>query len=677
MEYIVRPGDTLSLIARVHDTTVATLMRLNPEIENANHIRPEQPVRLPQGTERQTRSVGQVSDCSACVDEFVDLLHQADEGILVPLTASEQREIEKEEAVLEQLIRQFHAALESAEENIVAFKDDFLDRLRQERIVDESKPSSPFNLTEIRRLKGNRHYAYVRKDSGWRRHRSYSIEAQDRARQKGWYNPESGKVDGKKLVRTIAEDLQQPRFNLTLHESFTDWCLLEWQSKADKWTPPEGVPPIDAGVQAQVMRFAMGAALQAGYNPRKGHAHIAAKASASLGLAEGKAYASMYWPAEEDTEWLIHYREEGQLLTRSLGRFRARASTELSGFAGASAMLSANIHVEMNNGIPQLRGTGSAGRRSGDPASVEAGAFAGIRADGRIEGSIEWQDTLAPTPEWKALCTLGAGAGAALGLGAEAHLRIKWSTTTHKFYFNVHAGLVVGPGASGEFAAEVDAGTFVTMVKCIYNALLEVDFHKVEEIDTGAFAQLTHFAMLGILTGTSHAAAAVRLGSEAAEQVFNDLRRFLAEHRSALERERLAISTANNVLKDLSNGESSWLKYSPPEVKGRLLDILCFDYGPTFWDRFTVGQNSREQAVVKLLQLSQCWRDYEETVTRINSTGSKGGFDANRDRLLRLIRAYPALQIDTIEQRLEGTRAIPNRPVQLARHFRLEAAHHA
>ena len=67
----------------------------------------------------------------------------------------------------------------------------------------------------------------------------------------------------------------------------------------------------------------------------------------------------------------------------------------------------------------------------------------------------------------------GSSAGAALGLGAEAHLRIKWSTTTHKFYFNVHAGLVVGPGASGEFAAEVDAGTFVTMVKCIYNALLK------------------------------------------------------------------------------------------------------------------------------------------------------------------------------------------------------------
>src|SRR5690606_41572338 len=100
------------------------------------------------------------------------------------------------------------------------------------------------------------------------------------------------------------------------------------------------------------MRFAMGAALQAGYNPRKGHAHIAAKASASLGLAEGKAYASMYWPAEEDTEWLIHYREDGQLLNRSLGRFRARARTELSGFAIASAMIRTNNLVYMYDGLP-------------------------------------------------------------------------------------------------------------------------------------------------------------------------------------------------------------------------------------------------------------------------------------------------------------------------------------
>lgn len=681
MEYIVKPGDNLSLIARANGTTVATLMRLNPDIENANQIYPQQTLRLPEAVAaRQTRRVGQVADCSQCAEEYVDLLHQADEGIFVPLTALQQREVEQEEAVLDQLIRQYHAAMEEPEESIVSFKNGFLERLQQERIIDQSNPSQPFHLTEIRRLRGNNHYAYVRKDSGWRRHRSYRIDAQDRARREGWYDLDKKQIDGRKLVETIAQDLQAPTFDLTLHNSFTDWCLREWQSKADNWTPVEGMPPIEAGVQAQVMRFAMGANLQAGYDPRSGNTHIAAKASASLGLAEGKAYASMAWPAEEDSEWLIYYRDEiNQRQAASLGKFRAAASTELSGFAGASAMLSANVHIEMNHGIPQLRGVGKSnrGRRNGEPASVEAGAFAGLRADCKVEGSIEWQDTLSNTPEWKALCTLGVGAGAALGLGAEARMRIKWSNRTHKFYFNLHAGLVVGPGASGEVGAEVDAGTFATMVKCIYNALLAVDFHRVEEIDAGAFEQLTHFAVLGIITGASYTAIAIRLGSEAADRVSRDVRRVIDAHRSALEKERLAITTGNNILADLSSGESSWLKYAPPEVKGRLLDILCFDYHPTVWDRYTLGPNSREQATLALLEISQCWRDYEETIIRMNSTGDKGNFAANRARLHNLMRLSPALQIDRIEQQLQGTRAVPNQPVQLARHIQLSGTYYA
>ncbi len=57
-------------------------------------------------------------------------------------------------------------------------------------------------------------------------------------------------------------------------------------------------------------------------------------------------------------------------------------------------------------------------------------------------------------------------------------------------------------------------------------------------------------------------------------------------------------------------------------------------------------------------------------------------YDHQKARLLLESQArgeqLPDLEdYDTIEQRLEGTRAIPNRPVQLARHFRLEAAHHA
>lgn len=683
MEYIVKSGDSLSLIARSNSTTVATLMRLNPEIEDANRIYPQQSIRLPgSGNTRQTRAIGQIADCSECADEYVDLLHQADEAVFIPLTVEHQREIQQEEAILEQLIQQFHAAMDGMEDSIQNFKDDFIERLEQERIIDRAKPAEPLQLTEIRRLMGNRHYAYVRKDSGWRRHRSYSIDAQDRARAKGWYDPASGKVDGSKLLDTIAEDLRTPslKASLTLHESFTDWCLLEWQSDPARWTPIEGMPPIVASAQAQAMRYAMGASLQAGYDPRAMNAHIAVKASASASLIEGKAYAECAWPAEEDSEWIIRYRDEyGTLQGASLGRFRARVKAELVGFAGASALLSANVHIAMDGGIPQLRGTGQSNRnrRNDDPASAEASAFVGVRADGKLEGSIEWQDTLATQPQWTALCTLGCGAGTALGLGAEARLQIKWSNRTHKFYFNVHAGLVVGAGASGEVGAEVDAGTFVAMVRCVYNALLEVDFRKVEEIEYGAFEQLTNFAVLGVLKGVGYATEAIHYGGAAAEWVAGEINTLIEEHRTARAREQLAINTADNILSDLAQSDNSWIKYAPPEVKGRLLDILCFDYGPTFWDRYAFGHNSREKAILALLEISQCWRDYEETVTRINPAGAKGNFAANRDRLRSLMRAFPALQIERIEQQLQGTRATPNQPVQLARHIQLTGTYYA
>ncbi|WP_178091373.1 LysM peptidoglycan-binding domain-containing protein [Halopseudomonas laoshanensis] len=681
MEYIVRSGDSLSLIAKANGTTVATLMRLNPEIGDANRIHPQQRIRLPEPDKtRQTRSIGQVADCSACADEYVDLLHQAEEGIFVPLTAEHQREIEQEEAVLHQLIHQFYEAMENTEDNILAFKDGFVERLQQERIIDSSKPSEPMQLTEIRRLKGNNHYAYVRKDSGWRRHRSYSIEAQDRARAKGWYDPESGAINGQKLAETIAQDMNKPSLKLTLHQSFVDWCLLEWQNDPARWTPVEGMQPIVVGAQAQAMRFAMGASLQSGYDPRKLSAHIAAKASASASLAEGKAYATTTWPAEDESEWLIYYRDQNnQRQAASLGKFRAKVSAELVGFSGASAMLSAEVHVAMNNGIPQLRGVGDSNRnsRNGEPASVEAGAFAGVRADGKLEGSIEWQDTLVEVPRWKALSTLGVGVGAALGLGAEARLRIGWSKQTHKFYFNVHAGLVVGGGASGEFGAEVNAEAFGSLVKFIYNALLGVDFHKVEEIEAGAFNQLTSFAVFGVLSGTGHAVMAARLGQEAAERVEAEVQRFIQSHRTAREREILAITTAENTLLDLAKGEDSWIRYAPPEVKGQLLEILCFDYGPTFWDRLTAGFNSRERAILTLLELSQSWRDYEETVTRISTNGRKTSFTLNRSRLKNLMRLFPGLQMDRLESRLSGTRATPNQPVKLAKHIQLSGTHYA
>ncbi|TKA91972.1 LysM peptidoglycan-binding domain-containing protein [Halopseudomonas bauzanensis] len=678
MSYTVKSGDNLSLIARANGTTVATLMRLNPDVQDANTIYPGQQIQLPASQpSRETRTMGQVADCSDCSDEYIDLIHQAEEGVFIPITEQEQQQIEREEAFLEQMIRQFYAGLDGAEQDIVAHKAAFMERLMRERVIDESNPAQPFQLTEIRRLAGNRHYAYVRKDSGWRRHRSYSIESQDRARQEGWFDHATGKVDPGKLGETIKKDLKI-QFNAPIYQAFVDWCLLEWQSDDAKWTPIEGMPPIISRAEAQAMRFAMGASLSAGYDPKQLTAHIAAKATASASLVEGKAYSEIAWPAEEESEWTIRYRDEtNQLQTASLGRFRALARIELAGFAGASAILAANVHVTAENGIPTLRGVGGTQRTGNEAANAEAGAFAGVRADGKVEGTIEWMDMLEDRPTWTTLCSLGVGAGAALGLGAEARVQLKWSARAQSFYFNVHAGVVVGPGASGELGAEVGAGAFLTMLHCVYNALLEVDFRRLEDVDYGAFKQLCAIAMHGLLTGSSIANEAARFGKEVMNEIVPEVTRLVNLHKTSMQREQLAIRLAENILADAGRGTASWLMYAPPEVKGALLDIVCYDYWLTPERIGSIRADKRDRAILLILEASQSWRDFEEVVSRMNSDGSKGSYSENRRRLFKLMDWLPSLEMHLIEYKLKNTVAVSDQPVRVARYVQLTGGQYA
>lgn len=687
MDYLVKAGDTLSMIARSHNTTVATLMRLNPQIENADRISPGQSIKLPgqQTQQRQTRSVGQVADCSQCADTYVDLVHQANERLFIPLTAEMQRAFQQEEARLEQLIAQFYAGLQGSAEAIREHKNAFVARLEQERVIDDAKPSEPFRLTEIRRLLGNKHYTYVRRDDFWqpvKRHRSYNIKSQDEANRQGWYDPASGKLDKAKLIESIADDLKKPELkaSLTLYEEFADWCLLEWQSDPVSWQPIDGMDPITVNAEAQAMRFAIGASMSTGFDPLERNAHIAAQASTSMSLVEAKGSMSTAWPAEEHTEWKIIYLDDnGQEQESSLGKFRGKLELEITGFAGASALLAADVQIDMEGGIPRLKGVGGDKyQKAGeDPAKLEASAFAGVRADGKLEGSIEWQDTLASKPEWNAICTLGVGAGVGLGLGGKAVLRLKWSPRTGKFYFNVHAGLVAGAGASGEVGAEVDVGEFVTMLHCVYNALLEVDFRHVKSIEGQAFKELCNFAVHSLLTGSPIAAAVSIIGTEAAGRLKTLITNILHEHIAAHDREKLAIKTADNILRDAQQRQTSWLRHAPPEVKGRLLDIVCYDYGWTPQDYYTIGSNSREQAILTILESSQSWRDYEETITRMNAEGNKSNFDSNRQRLENFMRPYQGRRLAPIEARLKPSRPVANQPVRISRHIELSGIRYA
>lgn len=83
----------------------------------------------------------------------------------------------------------------------------------------------------------------------------------------------------------------------------------------------------------------------------------------------------------------------------------------------------------------------------------------------------------------------------------------------------------------------MDVGEFVTMLHCVYNALLEVDFRHVESIEIDAFNQLCSFALHGLITGSPIQTAILIFGTQAAEGILEDINRLYRAHNAARDRE--------------------------------------------------------------------------------------------------------------------------------------------
>jgi hypothetical protein len=86
--------------------------------------------------------------------------------------------------------------------------------------------------------------------------------------------------------------------------------------------------------------------------------------------------------------------------------------------------------------------------------------------------------------------------------------------------------------------------------------------------------------------------------------------------RSNLEKERVGLEVARNIIADDERGEESVLRHSPPEVKAKLLNLLIDDFWLT--PKLLDGTFTKVRAVGLILQSMQSWRDFEETMVRIN-----------------------------------------------------------
>mgnify|MGYP000112017512 CR=1 FL=1 len=690
-EYTVKSGDTLSAIAQRHQTTLSSLLRLNPDIENPDRIFPGQRLKLPAANDADFSSceVGQIAQEPPCAEEIVDVVHVTGSDELILLTEEELSEWLEEEEFVCGPINEFYERLdelndgdEDSELSPTDGEGQLLSEVQEEkeRLVEELEARSVLTndmqsippITEIKRLAGNRHVTFVRSDKMKNHRRRYSIAARDRARSDGWLT-ENG-VDPAKLRDAIRSELNI-KFNATLWEPDQNGALMttlnkfydeaSWSIWGDAEARQKAIDEtgFDASAEAQFMRFAAGGSASGEFDPRKGKVHFQAKIEGQFALAQGKVGIEQAFPVNKRSEIQIPYRVggwDGERRVASLGHFQAAIMASLSGFAGASALVAGNVHVSTTDGLPTIKGI--AARQNGQKAEIEGGVFAGVRGGCEVSGELRWRDVLTEAREWDKLCGIGKKVEAAFGAGAEFNIRLHFSETTGKFYCNAHAGLVLGAGAAGSFLLEVETQKIMRMLHFVYNALLDVDFRYLElfDPDTEAFDWYKRMSLFALGRGLTAAAAA----HEFATSVVTGLAEFVDDVFVGRKRERGGAELAQNVVNDLALKEDAVFLHSPPEVKGTVLDNILYDWWvtPDIWS----SNDIKIQAVSEILASFQSWRDFEETVFRMNPEGvaNREDFQENLDRLFEFVGKGETDQRLFIYE-LRSKVAIAGRPVQM------------
>lgn len=301
----------------------------------------------------------------------------------------------------------------------------------------------------------------------------------------------------------------------------------------------------------------------------------------------------------------------------NLGYMRAAFSLILSGFAGVSALLGAEMKIDLDNGIPSLWSTAKAtepnsSRRVENNPGVRFSAFAGIKAGIGLEGSLDWVDTLITrsSTNWIQLVKVGAEVMGSAGYGGEAQLKINFANG--RFFFVVAAEVVFGIGASGKVAGEVDLKKIGTMIHFMYNALLQVDFHKIDIFDGNAYDWFCNSVLYAVALGVQGHRAVVDALTKAMVNVGDFMNNVMAQLASFFGANRDAENVAKWILQDIADGENGILLFSPPEAKGRLLYKLVSNSWPSY---------DMQKAVARLLECSQGARDFWLTVVCMNQDG--------------------------------------------------------
>lgn len=275
-------------------------------------------------------------------------------------------------------------------------------------------------------------------------------------------------------------------------------AIAEGLFSPSKLNPNDPHRQIDLKSEAQLMRWAAGAGLEANCLPFQGNIfdkrdkdwksrfkraakaaqfNVKANAEASFALGEAKVATISFYP--HFAGW--HLVPAGAGIALDMGHYRLRGEMSLYAVAGASIALEASTGLMITSDKQGLRGVPKDKRavkaRAGADAKVAI--FAGLKEGIDLDGALQWlnpegfidekspkrKDPKKTWGEYADIASVGAGVAAIQGLAAKLGLEVGYKNGN--FVIAAKAGGCLGLGGSGNFACSVGADQIAQMFMCV------------------------------------------------------------------------------------------------------------------------------------------------------------------------------------------------------------------
>lgn len=395
---------------------------------------------------------------------------------------------------------------------------------------------------------------------------------------------------------------------------------------------------LDLKAEAQFMRWAGGAGVEANFMPFQGSLsdkrdrtvgqklkrvagaaqfNIKANAEASFAIGEAKVETSLYLP--HAAGWNLKTGVSSQSL--NLGHFRLRGDLKLYALAGASIALEAGAAVMVTAGKQGLRGTpkNRRGVKAKAGAKAEMKVFAGLKEGISLSGALQWlnpEGSIDPKGPKKVdinkalskyvdMASLGVDAALIQGLAASAGLECSFKDGD--FIIAAKASSCLGLGGEGNVAAKVGVAEIAQFIMFIAHQLKQADYKKLINI----FSEITFLAINNILFLNIIENKKIEkfLGKsiETLNQRYMDVVRSIDQ-------------SGSKILKTLEYEFQKgwgWYVYMPPEARGALIASISKVLQTPENSRDHELKNVGAFLVNELLLTTQTARHLDNTLQRI------------------------------------------------------------